>query len=58
MDDLSYTSVLFELAESLFVSDLRQAAAIIYTQVSEAERFQHSERLAICRYRLFDLVRE
>jgi transcriptional regulator with XRE-family HTH domain len=55
LDDLSYTSVLFDVAEALFASDHRQAAALIYTQVSEAERFQHSERLAICRYRLFEL---
>ncbi|MFB5269522.1 transcriptional regulator [Paenibacillus enshidis] len=55
LNDLSYTSVLFEVAEALFASDHRQAAGIIYTQVSEAERFQHSERLAICRYRLFEL---
>lgn len=55
LDDLSYTSALFEVAEDLFASEHRQAAAIIYNQVSEAERFQHSERLAICRYRLFEL---
>ena len=55
LEDLSYTSVLFDVAEALFASDLRQAAGLIYTQVSEAERFQHSERLAICRYRLFEL---
>ncbi|MFB5269536.1 helix-turn-helix domain-containing protein [Paenibacillus enshidis] len=55
LEDLSHTSVLFDVAEALFASDHRQAAALIYTQVSEAERFQHSERLAICRYRLFEL---
>ncbi|MFM9280619.1 helix-turn-helix domain-containing protein [Paenibacillus jiagnxiensis] len=55
LDDLSYTSALSDVAEDLFASEHRQAAAIIYNQVSEAERFQHSERLAICRYRLFEL---
>ncbi|MFB5760056.1 transcriptional regulator [Paenibacillus medicaginis] len=55
LEDLSHTSVLFEVAEDLFASDHRQAAALIYTQVSEAEKLQHSERLAICRYRLFEL---
>jgi transcriptional regulator with XRE-family HTH domain len=55
LDDLSYTSALFDVAEDLFASEHRQAAAIIYNQVSEAERFQHSERLTICRYRLFEL---
>ncbi|MFB5759565.1 transcriptional regulator [Paenibacillus medicaginis] len=55
LEDLSYTSDLFEVAEALFASNHGQAAEIIYTQVSEAERFQHSERLTTCRYRLFEL---
>ncbi|MFB5678849.1 helix-turn-helix domain-containing protein [Paenibacillus terreus] len=55
LDDLSYTSDLFDVAETLYASDHGQAAQIIYAQVSEAERFQHSERLTICRYRLFEL---
>ena len=29
------------------------AAAILYKGVCEAEKYQHSERLAMCQYRLF-----
>lgn len=53
LDNLSYASALFDVAEELFASKQYQAAAFIYEQVSEAEKFQHSERLALCRYRLF-----
>lgn len=54
LDNLSYTSALFDIAEELFASKQNQAAAaIIYEHVSEAEKYQHSERLALCRYRLF-----
>ncbi|MNI22166.1 hypothetical protein D3C73_757180 [compost metagenome] len=31
------------------------ASALIYESVAEGERFQHSERLALCRYRLFTI---
>ncbi|WP_337035810.1 hypothetical protein [Paenibacillus illinoisensis] len=54
LDNLSYASALFDIAEDLFASKQNQAAAaIIYEHVSEAEKYQHSERLALCRYRLF-----
>lgn len=53
LENLNYASTLFELAEELFASKQYQAATLIYEHVSEAEKFQHSERLAHCRYRLF-----
>lgn len=53
LDSLTYTSVLYDIAEQLFSDKQYQAAAVIYEYVSESERYQHSERLALCRYRLF-----
>ncbi|ASA26157.1 transcriptional regulator [Paenibacillus donghaensis] len=53
LDDLSYSAALFDIAEELFASSQQQAAALIYVHVSEAEKYQHSERLAVCKYRLF-----
>ncbi|WP_336766127.1 helix-turn-helix domain-containing protein [Paenibacillus sp. USHLN196] len=53
LEDLSYVSVLFDIAEELFSNNRRLAAGILYKGVSEAEKYQHSERLALCQYRLF-----
>lgn len=53
LEDNSYVSTMFEIAEELYSDNLLQAAKFIYLRVSEAERYQHSERLALCRYRLF-----
>jgi len=53
LEDLSYVPVLFEMAEELYLINRRLAARILYKGVSEAERYQHSERLALCKYRLF-----
>lgn len=55
LDDLFYRTVLFEIGEELFSNNYRQAAALLYEYVSESEKFQHSERLALCRYRLFQI---
>ncbi|MDR6726528.1 MULTISPECIES: helix-turn-helix domain-containing protein [Paenibacillus] len=55
IDDLSYTTILFDMAEELFKSHKRLAARILYRTVSEAEKYQHSERLARCHYRLFEI---
>ncbi|WP_017815234.1 hypothetical protein [Paenibacillus shenyangensis] len=52
-DDLLYSELLFELAEELLKSDLKEAAIILYENVAINEKRQHSERLALCRYRLF-----
>lgn len=56
MDNLSYAPVLFETAESLFKQKRHTAAAILYRSVAESEKYQHSERLALCQYRLFKIA--
>ncbi|GAB6930322.1 hypothetical protein JCM10914A_43050 [Paenibacillus sp. JCM 10914] len=53
MDSLSYIPQLFDLAEVLYHDNQYAAARIIYQNIAESERFQHSERLALCQYRLF-----
>ncbi|MFC3749376.1 transcriptional regulator [Paenibacillus sp. GCM10012306] len=53
MDNLMYSPLLFESAESLFTQGYRDAAGILYDSVAEGEKLQHSERLALCQYRLF-----
>jgi hypothetical protein len=55
MDRLMYLHLLFDTAEEWFESGHRSAAELLYECVAEGERFQHSERLAICQYRLFTL---
>ncbi|WP_106766163.1 transcriptional regulator [Paenibacillus faecalis] len=55
LENLAYSPMLFELAEELFAEGDREATAIIYKNVAEAEKYQHSERLALCHYRLFNL---
>lgn len=53
LDDLDYATELYEMAEQLFERNQRSAAALLYKSVSEVEKYQHSERLAMCQYRLF-----
>ncbi|WP_423804640.1 helix-turn-helix domain-containing protein [Paenibacillus xylanexedens] len=53
LDDLDYATELFEMAEQLFEQNQRSAAALLYKSVSEVEKYQHSERLAMCQYRMF-----
>ncbi|TKH44804.1 transcriptional regulator [Paenibacillus terrae] len=53
LDKLGYADPLFQLAEQLFQEKLYEAAAILYENVALSENKQHSERLAICQYRLF-----
>ncbi|WP_068784835.1 DNA-binding protein [Paenibacillus phocaensis] len=53
MDNLMYSSPLFEVAEDFFRSNKREAAALLYEVIAESEQKQHSERLAVCQYRLF-----
>ncbi|MGP3788247.1 hypothetical protein [Paenibacillus sp. 1A_MP2] len=48
-----YISSLFEFAEMLNADGNKSVALIIYKKVSEGERYQHAERLAICQYRIF-----
>ncbi|MEO2255661.1 helix-turn-helix transcriptional regulator [Paenibacillus amylolyticus] len=52
-DDHSYIDELFEIAEELYNKGMKQAALILYECVSECEKYQHSERLAMCQYRIF-----
>lgn len=53
LDNLLYVPLLFEVAEELFEHKSWQAAALIYENVGASEKYQHSERLALCQYRLF-----
>lgn len=55
MDNTSYAPLLFDTAEHFFKEGKREAAVLLYKSVAESERFQHSERLALCQYRLFIL---
>lgn len=53
MDNLTYSSLLFDTAETLYLKGSREAALIIYKKVAESEKHQHSERLCMCQYRIF-----
>ncbi|MEF2966760.1 helix-turn-helix transcriptional regulator [Paenibacillus sp. M1] len=55
LDNLMYSPLLFEAAEELFHAGKHEAAEILYLNVAESERKQHSERLALCQYRLFTI---
>jgi transcriptional regulator with XRE-family HTH domain len=55
MDNLLYSPKLFEIAENLFAQGRHGAALLLYEGVAEAEKYQHSERLAICQYRIFTI---
>lgn len=46
---------LFEVAENVYKEGYNEAAAYLYKKVAESEKQQHSERLAICQYRLFQI---
>lgn len=54
-EDLSYLPGIFDTAELLYYEGLHKAAALLYQCVAETERLQHSERLALCQFRLFSL---
>ncbi|MHB0943211.1 transcriptional regulator [Paenibacillus sp. ALE1] len=55
MDNLLYSPKLFEIAEELLSQGRHEAALLLYEGVAEAERYQHSERLAVCQYRIFTI---
>lgn len=55
LDNLLYSPLLFDLAEELFELGKHEAATILYENVAMSERNQHSERLALCQYRLFKI---
>ncbi|MFD2880319.1 hypothetical protein ACFTAO_37265 [Paenibacillus rhizoplanae] len=52
----SMPPMLFEVAEGLFQEGLWQAAELLYKNVSASEKYQNSERLALCQYRLFRIA--
>lgn len=56
MDNVSYAQALFDTAEEFFQLGKREAAALLYEGVAESEKYQHSERLALCQYRLFTIA--
>ncbi|GGF96714.1 hypothetical protein GCM10010912_46880 [Paenibacillus albidus] len=55
LDNLTYSPLLFEVAEDFFKQGRKASAALLYESVANSERRQHSERLAFCQYRLFTL---
>ncbi|ALP34929.1 DNA-binding protein [Paenibacillus sp. IHB B 3084] len=55
MDNPLYSLRLFDIAEALFAQGRHAAALLLYENVAEVEKYQHSERLAICQYRLFTI---
>jgi transcriptional regulator with XRE-family HTH domain len=55
MDKLFYSPKLFDAAEKLFTQGRHAAALLLYEGVAEGEKYQHSERLAICQYRMFTI---
>ncbi|MEK3879068.1 helix-turn-helix domain-containing protein [Paenibacillus sp. FSL M7-0420] len=56
LEKLTYAPMLFEVAEGLFQEGQWQAAELLYKNVSESEKYQNSERLALCQYRLFRIA--
>ncbi|WP_018750270.1 helix-turn-helix domain-containing protein [Paenibacillus sanguinis] len=54
-DHLAYIPLLFDMAELLWNEGKRDAAALLYLCIVECEKYQHSERLALSRYRLFKI---
>ncbi|WP_431088162.1 helix-turn-helix domain-containing protein [Paenibacillus sp. 8b26] len=55
LDKPSYLHYLFELAEDCYEEGYNEAAAYLYENIAEGEKYQHSDRLAICHYRLFTI---
>ncbi|KAE8561302.1 helix-turn-helix domain-containing protein [Paenibacillus polymyxa] len=55
LDNPNYLPSLFEVAENVYQDGYNEAAAYLYKKVAESEKQQHSERLAICQYRLFQI---
>ncbi|WP_431089938.1 helix-turn-helix domain-containing protein [Paenibacillus sp. 8b26] len=55
LDKPSYLHYLFELAEDCYEEGYNEAAAYLYENIAEGEKYQHSDRLAICHYRIFTI---
>ncbi|GGH29692.1 helix-turn-helix domain-containing protein [Paenibacillus segetis] len=56
VDSQSYVSALFDTAEKMFKEGNNEAARLLYENVAANEKYQHSERLALCQYRLFKIT--
>lgn len=55
LEDLKQVAGIFETAELMYEKGLVNSAAILYQAVIESERSNHSERLAMSYYRLFQV---
>ncbi|MGW8956768.1 helix-turn-helix domain-containing protein [Paenibacillus sp. NPDC055715] len=55
LDHVTYPPLLFKVAENAFKDGYNESAAFLYTKVAESEKHQHSQRLAICQYRIFTI---
>ncbi|MEK4734452.1 transcriptional regulator [Paenibacillus sp. FSL L8-0641] len=53
MEKLTYGDALFTIAEDFFQQGKFAASIILYESVAVGEKKQHSERLALCQYRIF-----
>ncbi|WP_141697523.1 MULTISPECIES: transcriptional regulator [Paenibacillus] len=53
MEKLAYADALFIIAEDFFQQGKFAASIILYESVAVSEKKQHSERLALCQYRIF-----
>ncbi|MGG1940877.1 helix-turn-helix transcriptional regulator [Paenibacillus polymyxa] len=53
LDNPKYLPSLFEVAENVYKEGYNEAAAFLYENVAVSEKNQHSDRLAVCQYRLF-----
>ncbi|GGH19580.1 hypothetical protein [Paenibacillus segetis] len=58
MENNKFIPKVFETAESFYELEKLGSAAILYEGIIEVERDIRSERLAICHYRLFQIVLE
>lgn len=55
LEDLKQVGGIFETAELMLEQGWKEAAAVLYEVVIESERSNHSERLAMSYYRLFQI---
>ncbi|TKH44208.1 transcriptional regulator [Paenibacillus terrae] len=53
LDNPGYFPHLFVIAEDAFKKGYNEAAAYLYENIAEGEKYQHSDRLAVCHYRIF-----
>ncbi|MGG1618052.1 tetratricopeptide repeat protein [Paenibacillus sp. NRS-1781] len=53
MEKLAYGDALFTIAEGFFQQGKFAASIILYESIAVGEKKQHSERLALCQYRIF-----